>query len=380
MMNNKIFYFDDYVSQIVKQGNNVSGDLFKIDRKPDYTLAILCDGVGSGVKANIAANMCITRIKELAGGGMSLREIFSKISSEFEKTKQSNGFYCAFGAIMFFLDGKAIGAFYDFPTPLILRDGGKWEEIKYKKVESFKEFNFTVNENDAICLMTDGITQAGLGREGFGELGLKGACNLLNTNLYKKTLSDTVQILAVKAKEISGEHDDDTTAVILQARQANILCVLSGPPVSKDKDEAFVKRFLSMPGKKAICGSTTMDIFCKITGKKAEIDPTHYTELIPPEYTIEGIDFASEGAITLNQCFNILNDKEIIEKSSSAPANLARLMVSADIIHFIEGKSVNEGHDEAVFKQMGILPRKEIIDKISKELIKADKMIIKEGF
>ncbi len=379
-MNSKKMFIDVHSSLIPKNGQSVDGDIFGVYRYPDYTLVILCDGKGSGIKANIAAQMCITRIKELAYSGQSLRKIFKKVSCDMDEAKISGSFYCAFAAVMFFSDGKTAAAFYDFPAPCILRDMGKWEELKYNKTDKFYESNFVIREKDMLCLFSDGITQAGMGTKRNTALGIEGVLRHLNGVVHKIPTADIPKSLTVKAKEISGGFDDDTTVIVLCPRKANVLTVFSGPPLLKENDAAVVNKFLSLEGKKAICGSTTMDVFCRVTGKKADIDPAYYTDFVPPEYEIEGIDLASEGAITLNQCYNVMNESSILENASTSPAKLANLMLSSDIVHFIVGMSENKGHDDIMFKQMGILPRKEIIDKICKELIKADKMIIIEEF
>lgn len=375
-MNSKRFYFDDHVSSISKKNQSVCGDVFGILRQPGYTLAILCDGIGSGIKANIAANMCCERIKDLSLSGLSLRKIFERISSDMEKSKTSDSFYCAVSAAMLFPDGKVIASVYEMPEPFILEDGGKWFKPDFKIIDKFSEANFTLKENGALCFVSDGVTQAGMGAG--GAIGEDGVLNILNLNLHKVMLAHMPRTLTLKAQEVSGSFDDDTTAVILSSRQANALCVFSGPPLLKSNDETAVKKLLFFEGKKAVCGSTTMDIFCRITGKKAKIDTTFFTDFMPPEYEIDGLDFASEGAITLNQCFNIMNDKEILQKAQTTPVKLANLFLAADIIHFIEGMAVNKGHSDIMFKQMGILPREEIIYKIGRALVKADKVVSKE--
>ncbi len=152
------------------------------------------------------------------------------------------------------------------------------------------------------------------------------------------------------------------------------LCVLSGAPLSKNDDERIVNKFLSFEGKKAVCGSTTTALFCRVTGQKAAISPELYTDFNPPEYKIEGIDFASEGAITLNRCFGALNG----DKPDNVSAKLAGLMLYSQNIHFIIGRSVNKGHDKQLFKSMEVLPRSEIIGKIMRKLIEYKKNVTKE--
>lgn len=369
-------YLDHYVSSIPKKNESVCGDVFSVERQSSHTLFVLCDGMGSGIKANIAANMCCERIKKLSAGGLSLRKIFERMSSEMERSKTSRGLYCSFCAAVLLPDGKTTAAAYEMPMPFMLGAGGGWFCVKYESLGPFDEANFILRENDALCFVSDGITQAGMGAG--GALGGKGALNILNSFLHKTMPADIARRFTLKAKEISGDFDDDTTAAVLFCRRPNALCVFSGPPLSKEDDEKAVGRLLAFEGRKAVCGSTTIEIFCRVTGRKPKTDASFFTDFMPPEYEVEGLDFASEGAITLNQCFNILGDKRLLRQAATPPARLANLLNSSDIICFIEGMSVNKGHEDIIFKQMGILPRKEIIYKISETLMRCDKIVCRE--
>jgi hypothetical protein len=67
-----------------------------------------------------------------------------------------------------------------------------------------------------------------------------------------------------------------------------------------------------------------------------------------------------------------------LQNTQTPPVKLANLLNTSDIIHFIEGMAVNNGHGDVMFKQMGILPRKEIIYKISEMLTMNDKIVAQE--
>ncbi|MDR1941580.1 MAG: hypothetical protein LBQ47_04570 [Endomicrobium sp.] len=158
----------------------------------------------------------------------------------------------------------------------------------------------------------------------------------------------------------------------------NTLYVLSGPPAAKDRDFPLIKRFVSLDGKKAVCGSVTLGVFCRISGKTAGLKFVGSNAEEPPEYEVEGLDFASEGIITLNKCFEVLNAKGPACGIYFPARKLARLMLECDIIHFIEGSAINRLHDVKLFKKAGVLPRSQIIDKIIKKLESAGKIAIKE--
>ena len=49
MMNN--YYVETYSESLRKKGEELCGDMVNVIRKPDETILVLADGMGSGVKA-----------------------------------------------------------------------------------------------------------------------------------------------------------------------------------------------------------------------------------------------------------------------------------------------------------------------------------------
>ena len=70
----------------------------------------------------------------------------------------------------------------------------------------------------------------------------------------------------------------------------------------------FVKRLLAAEGIKVVCGSTTADVVARQMGKELQYAPPSASMNEPPEYHIDGIDLTTEGAIMLNQVYNILDE------------------------------------------------------------------------
>jgi hypothetical protein len=147
-----------------------------------------------------------------------------------------------------------------------------------------------------------------------------------------------------------------------------VLNVLSGPPQNKDDDSRYVHDFLSLDGRKVICGSTTADIFAKITGESVSAFPVSTSFASPPKYEINGIDLVTEGAATLSQAYNIL-DMDIKEyKNINAVTELCMLLKDADTVNFMIGRAKNLDNTGIAFKQLGILPRETIIKLIADKL------------
>jgi len=96
--------------------------------------------------------------------------------------------------------------------------------------------------------------------------------------------------------------------------------------------------------------------------------PANSSLIAPPGYRLEGIDLVTEGAVTLNQLFSILDaDPDHFEPDSSV-TRLYDAISSADRINFIVGGSSNLGHADIAFKQQGIMPRHKAIELLAQKL------------
>ena len=112
----------------------------------------------------------------------------------------------------------------------------------------------------------------------------------------------------------------------------------------------YVDDFLALSGRKVICGSTTADIFSKITDRSVTALPVSNSFSSPPKYEIEGVDLVTEGAATLSQAYNIL-DVDIKEyKELNAVTELCLLLKEADTVNFLVGGAKNTGNTGIAFK------------------------------
>jgi hypothetical protein len=373
-------YISDYTAQVAKTSNPVCGDLAYVTRNEDYTLALLCDGVGSGIKANIAAKILAKRIERLVANGflsgkLSMRAIFERIALDLEKAKTLDIISCAVTAAFFLSDGRVSLFSYEMPTSFILKENSQnWRQIQFKTVPTeknrpeFCEANFSLDWGDTLCLISDGIPA----HKNPAEI-IKNLDSIFKSDM---PLSSAANMLLDHCMQDILKSEDDATAMVLHAKKPEVLHILTGVSAQKDNDAFAVNKFLELDGKKVICGSTTMDVFCRVTDLKAAINTSFYADFIPPEYFIEGIDLATEGAITLNQCHNILFDDFFKDKANTAPEKLAKLMETYDVINFIVGTAENKSHDTAEFKQIGILPRSEIIPQLIRKLKNNGKVVL----
>jgi len=148
-----------------------------------------------------------------------------------------------------------------------------------------------------------------------------------------------------------------------------MLNILTGLPQNKKEDKFICTKFANSTGIKIILGSSTMKMYCRELNIKPEIKIL--SEKQTPQYFIDGINIASEGVITLNECYKFLSKK--ISDNKAAIAVAERILQETEI-NFIIGTADNG--ELSFYKQNNLLPRTEIVKKII-ELLK-DKKVVTE--
>ncbi|HVN97066.1 MAG TPA: SpoIIE family protein phosphatase [Syntrophorhabdaceae bacterium] len=374
-------YIEMVVAQKPKKVGGICGDHVVIDRSPEATTIILADGIGTGIKAQIAAVMCASRLIELTRQGFTLREATRKLVDTMHQARTINIPFAAFSICRILNNGQATVISYEIPHPILV-DNRLAAYLPTPRsfplgLEIVSETNCALNYGDGIILVSDGVSQAGLGHQYRLGWGLKGASDFVNGCLIQGgDLKEVPDKILARVKEISGStYGDDTTCLLLLCREARTLNILSGPPGKKTMDAAVVEDFMKMKGRKAVCGSTTVEMVARTLKVSVSMDAYSTEFHKPPSYRFQGIDLATEGAITLNQVYNIIEESENKLASDSAVSDLYRLLHSADTINIIIGTASNPAHKAITFRQMGILPREAIIPLLVEKLRKMGKLV-----
>ncbi len=136
-----------------------------------------------------------------------------------------------------------------------------------------------------------------------------------------------------------------------------MLNILTGLPKNKNNDNDICKKFANSIGCKIILGSSTMKMYCRELNIQPDIKINSATQ--SPQYFINGIDFANEGVITLNECYKLLSGKN---SDNTSAIEVVKLIKKEYEINFIVGTADNGQH--LFYKQNNLLPRIEIIKKI----------------
>ena len=380
-------FFEDIVQQVIKTGYRVCGDHIMCYRTVEVTYLVVTDGIGSGVYANIAAITCAEQLMGLLKSSVRFKTGCQLVADSMHRAKVEEAPYAAFTCVKVTSDGSYAIFSYEAPEPILIRGGfAKMIQPRYykSKYDYVGEAYGHLNRGDAILVFSDGVSQAGMG-SGMGMgIGSEGVAKWLDKQKTMGTPDpDFPQILQnltdMTAILSDGVHADDTTAVILQCREARDLVIATGPPRSKQKDNEFVNRLIGCSGTKVICGSTTTDIIAKVMGERVEtLPPARPND--PPEYRINGVDLVAEGAMTLSQACNIINEPLEALSGDGVVERFCTMMRNSDIITFLLGTALNAAHGDIMFKQLGVRPRRESVETLARSLRAMGKVVIIESY
>ena len=373
-------FFADITAQNYKHGQRICGDAFACERDERGVVFIICDGIGSGMYANIAAISCVSRLKELLSRGVSLRAAAEMVAASMHKAREAEIPFAAFCAAAISPDGHYSVYTYESPAPIRIADGvaeALAPEFYTAGYEVVGEASGLLENGDGLLLFSDGVSQAGLGHGYAWGIGSDGVAAFVNKELAAgcQTAELPAAINTMSAAISGGRYEDDTTCALLHCREAAELIILTGPPSRAAKDSDFVAEFMARPGRKVVCGSTTTEIAARELNREARLCPVDQSFGSPPEYRIEGIDLATEGAVMLNQAYNLL-DEPLENLGGGVVERLCAMMHQADAIHFMLGGAGNAAHGGLLFKQIGMLPRKKAVGLIAEKLKSLGKLVI----
>jgi hypothetical protein len=374
-------YIETVLAQSAKRAGMICGDFIAVERTGEATTAVLADGIGTGVKARVAAVMYASRLMELIRLGFTLREACAKVIDTMHEARTTDIPFAAFSVCRILNSGHATILSYEIPQPILVDKNLAAYLPKPRTyplgLEMISETNCTLNYGDGIILVSDGVSQAGLGHMYRMGWGIPLVSDFVNSCLLQgDDLTMVPSRILARVKDISGStYGDDTTCFLLLAREPKVLNILTGPPSKKGKDDEVVKKFMETKGAKVVCGSTTTEVVArqlKVPVSMTDVS-TDYSK--PPSYEVKGIDLATEGAVTLNQVYNILDEPEEKLDRKSSVSDLYRLFKTSDTINFLVGTASNAGHRAIAFKQMGVLPREVVVGLLIEKLRTMGKLV-----
>lgn len=374
-MSEKTFFVDIDCYQQKKDGQNTFGDYFKSKRYTDEgrLLAVLSDGLGSGIKANILATMTATMILKFIEDGKDILKATEVIMNSLPVCQVRKISYATFSAFECSDEGY-IRIVEEGNPDFIHIHNGKVVEHKPEVITSKKFtnrhmhlYNFKLEPEDRLVFCSDGVTQAGMGtdeyklgwrREGlikFVEDEIERNPTISSSHLAQEIVKEAIR------KEPEKKAKDDVSALILYFRKPRKLLIFTGPPYRQDRDYEYSKIFDDYDGKKAIVGGTTANLIARELNR--EITTEKYNKgMLPACSHMEGVDLITEGILTLTKVLEYLNEG-YDRWPDDAAGRLITLLLDSDVIEFMIGSKLNQAHyDPDLPLELGI--RKNVVKQL----------------
>ncbi|NMC73126.1 MAG: SpoIIE family protein phosphatase, partial [Geobacteraceae bacterium] len=329
-------------------------------------------------KANILSTMTATMALKFTASDVDLICSAETIMNALPVCRVRNISYATYTIVDIRMQTDISIVEMDNPPFLLIRNG-EAISVPYKEVESpslderkMKTYSLKAMPEDRLVIMSDGISQSGIGTEQL-KLGwrVEGCKRFVldqvsrDPRISARTLASRILAEALD-NEVGNKAYDDMTVAVFYFRQPRRLLVLTGPPFHENRDAHFANIFDTFKGRKVICGGTTANIVARELNREL-VDHLETTDGdIPPIATFEGADLVTEGLLTLTKVAQFLEKGETTTRRNAASMLLERLLESDSII-FLVGTKINEAHQDPTHP-MDLEIRRNLIKRIAKIL------------
>lgn len=349
--------------QLCHDGEIICGDDFLFERleQENRHLAVLSDGLGSGIKANLLACMTTTMALEFVRSNMDVLLSAEIIMDTLPVCEVRRISYATFSIFDLQIGGKSRIIEMDNPPFIHLRNGKDLKVSRQSMVsERWPDRRVQLAEiyaitGDRLIAFSDGVAQAGLGQPGckFGWR-REGALEFIQAEVAKdpaisaRELSQRV-VYAARNHNKDNRCIDDISCMVIYLRKPRRLRLLTGPPFRPESDTAYAELVRNFDGKIILSGGTTANIVSRELKRPIDVDMKLVMKAgnLPPPARMEGVDLVSEGILTLTDVVQRLEaDPPLTTPVPLAAKQMIDLFRESDEIEFIVGTKVNEAHQD----------------------------------
>ncbi|MDR0611361.1 MAG: SpoIIE family protein phosphatase, partial [Planctomycetaceae bacterium] len=370
-------------------GEAVCGNDFLFERiaTENRHLAVLSDGLGSGIKANLLATMTTTMALRFIRSNMEVLQSAEMIMDTLPVCEIRKISYATFTIFDLQLGGKSRVIEMENPPFIHLRNNNDLkierhdlipERRMLRKVQ-LSEIHVIIG--DRLIAFSDGVTQAGLGRKNY-KFGWKREGVLACVKSQIENIPDISALelskAVVSAARNCNENNaciDDMSCMVIYLRQPRKLRLLTGPPFYEESDTAYAELVRDFDGKKILCGGTTAKIISRELNRPIKFNNKLLSKgeyLPPPPSDIYGIDLVTEGILTLTDVVQrIEKGNALATPLPLASQKMVQLFRNSDEIELIVGSKVNEAHQD---------PNLPIDLEIRRNIVKRLKTVLEEKY
>ena len=201
-----------------KKKEFLCGDCYKIEENDKDHVLVLSDGLGSGVKANILSTLTATMLSTMIINQVELDEAVRAVAKTLPVCSVRNLAYATFTVLNF--QGKQVSLYqFDNPDAILIRDGKLFDYPVETSMIEEKEIHkscFELKDEDMLIIMSDGVTNAGMGKTTNGGWGRDDVMAFCRAKYHKgMSAQEMAGYLAEASLDLNlNETDDDITAIV----------------------------------------------------------------------------------------------------------------------------------------------------------------------
>ena len=339
-----------------KKKEKICGDYYTIITEPESAVLVLSDGLGSGVKANILATLTAKMLSIMIAGKVAIRTAVKAVADTLPVCSVRNLAYATF-TVMVAQENEICLLQYDNPDAILLRNGKSIDYRRDIQIFGEKEIHqsyFQFQESDLLILMSDGVTNAGMGKTTYGGWGREEVVKFCEQR-WREEISAQEMASAIGNAGLDlnlDETDDDLTVLVMKGMKKKVVNIMVGPPADREDDRSYFETFFQKEGMHVVCGGTTAKLVADYLHTKVINIPDSGSEDVPAMSEIKGIDLVTEGLLTLQKLMEYYEDfsedrlyfNRLIKKKDGAAELFRILFTEATEINFFFGNALNENY------------------------------------
>jgi hypothetical protein len=340
-------------------------------------IAVLSDGLGSGIKANILANMTATMALRFVEANRDILSASQIIMDALPVCQVRKISYATFTIVDAALHGRTRIVEQGNPQSLLIR-GGRQVALKSRVVSTpgWQERELSLSEfvsepEDRLIVFSDGVSQAGLGSPEW-KLGwrVQGCRDYILRQVKADPLISARKLCRLVVnealrKEPEGRALDDISCAVFYFRRPRRSLVLTGPAFDSARDREVAAYLDGFAGRRVVCGGTTANIVARELGREVKTELPKRGCDLPPTSSMSGLDLVTEGILTLTRAAQYLETS--LGTNDDPASRLAALLIDSDQIEFLVGTRINEAHQDPKLP-IDLEIRRNIIKRICKIL------------